>query len=188
MRSAGWLMAAVLVLAGCGVGDGLRVEGPVTVGTPPPSARPSTRIAEIAPSGLNLDGVRQVLLGDDKVEAEIQRLIQTCSACVRLGPSADIVGSGRNQQVALVSARDQGPFAAYLVGELNSPPPRVLWSYEGDNVKVSIGDGRSLVVESVVFGLNDRACCPTGRKVGRYEWSGTRIVLKDETFVPGSGG
>lgn len=193
MRSGGWLTTAALALvgslAGCTVGDGLRVEGPATSGTPSVGVKSSPQIAEIAPSGLDLPTIREVLLADAKVETEIRDVVRTCRPeCVQLGPSADIVGTGKHQQVVTVSARNGGAFVAFLVGELNSAKPRVLWSVEEDDMKVVLGKGRSLIVESVVFGRNDRACCPTGRKVGTYEWSGTRIVKRDEKFIPGAGG
>jgi hypothetical protein len=193
VRSGGWLVAAALALVGslggCSVGDGLRIEGTASPITP------STGVArtggpEILSRGMDLQTVRRVLLADQqRVEPEIKDLIRTCRPqCVQLGPSVDLVDSGENQQLATVRTQNLGPFAVFLIGKVNSPEPRVLWTVEGDDMKVWSGTGRRLFVESVVFGPNDRPCCPTGRKVATYQWSGTRIVLRGERFISGPGG
>ena len=194
MRSGRSLVAATLVLVagGCAVGDGMRVEGSAPVPTPSrPSSSPEVmRTPEIAAKGgVDAQSVRQVLLTDSRVEPDVKNVVRTCTECTRLGAGTDVIPDGTGQWIATVSLRNGGVFAALLVGTAGAgrvgSGPRVLWSLEGDDMKVSVGTGRTLVVESAVFGPTDRVCCPTGSKLEKYRWNGTRIVKISEQFIAG---
>jgi hypothetical protein len=188
-RVMGWGAAALLCLASCGAGDGLRVEGPVQSPETPlvkPSQKRSTatRADEIRPLGA--PSLKRVLLADDDVADDIRSLIRTCAwGCVKPGPLVPAAGKDLPQQVVTVTTADGSAFMVYLIGDL-ATRPRVVWYLEGDYMKVSIGKGSTLVVESRVYGANDRACCPTGSRVGIYHWNGYRMVQISEQYQPSS--
>lgn len=202
------VLTALVVGAGCTGGDGLRVEGTSSVTAAPssPSATPSTMIAEptpkvtkpnrtpsvtrrLVPAGLlNVTQLRQVLLTDSRVTGDIRNVVRTCRGhCVRPGVVGDFIRQGARQQVVLVNTADGLVFGAFLIGRLGSPKPRVVWALDTSLVrKVSAGRGGTLVVESAVFGRNDKICCPMGSKVEVYGWNGSRLVKTYEQFYGGA--
>lgn len=205
------LLAVLTVLAvgaGCTGGDGLRVEGTPSL-TPVPSTatgtprtmtaeqtpqvrrptRPPTITKRLVPAGLLTVGqLRLVLLTDSRVSDDIRNVVRTCRGqCVRPGVTGDFVHQGTRQQVVLVNTADGLVFGAFLIGRLGSSKPRVIWALDTSLVrKVSAGRGGTLVVESAVFGRNDRICCPKGSKVEVYSWNGTRLVKTYEQFLGGA--
>jgi len=178
--------AVVLCLTSCGVGEGLRVEGPAqSPETPlvkPSQKQTATRADEVRP--LNVPSLKRVLLADDDVADDIRALVRSCAwGCVKPGPMLPPNGTDLPQQVVTVTTADGSAFMVYLIGDLASRP-RVVWYLEGDYMTVSIGKGSTLVVESRVYGANDRACCPTGSRVGLYQWNGYRMVQISEQYQP----
>ena len=202
------VLTVLVVGAGCTGGDGLRVEGTPLVTPAPaspsitpqtaterqtPEVRTPTRTPSITtrlvPAALlNVTQLRQVLLTDPRVTRDIRNVVRTCRGrCVRPGVIGDFVRQGGRQQVVLVNTADGLVFGAFLIGRLNSPKPRVIWALDTSLVRnVSAGRGGTLVVESAVFGRNDRICCPKGSKVEVYGWNGTRLVKTYEQFLGGA--
>jgi hypothetical protein len=202
------VLTALAVGAGCTGGDGLRVEGTPSV-TPAPSSPSSTPRAlttkvtpkignpdgtpsvtgRRAPSGLlSVAQLRQVLLTDPRVTRDIRNVVRTCRGqCVRPGVTADFIRQGTKQQVVLVNTADGLVFGAFLIGRLDLPKAEVIWALDTSLVrKVSAGRGGTLVVESAVFGRNDKICCPKGSKVEVYSWNGNRLVKTYEQFLGGA--
>jgi hypothetical protein len=195
--------AAVLGLApaSCGVGDGLRVEGPATplptptASSPAPTATtasptpgtsriprtPKVMTTETAPP-LSAPRLRRVLLTDPRVSEDIRNVVRTCSwNCVQ--PNALLAPGYKEmpKQVVTVSTADNSVFVAYLVDDLIGSP-RVVWSVDGDRMRVSVGHGPAVVVESSVYGPDDRVDDPSGTKVTVYRWNGERLVSVSEKF------
>jgi len=190
-----------LVLAGCATGSGLRVEGvetPVTV-TVSPSAEPSPSLATDAnpkvgptnaPKGqpaVDLQVIRRTLLADSGVDPNFRSVLAKCEVidrCMRRGVAVDVMHVGRPQQVVTVHTVDGFTFGAFLLAQ-EPNGPRLVWSLKADQAKVSATKDGGLVVESQVFGQNDRACCPSGSKVEVYRWNGQQMTRTSEKYQEG---
>ncbi|HZO64378.1 MAG TPA: hypothetical protein VFB74_05200 [Kribbellaceae bacterium] len=202
-----WLGLALLVallVAGCANRDGLRVEGTAAPPTPksvssyespkPVTTKPTvdTRIAPPEQTGqrsvkLTPAQLRQVLLASPNVDPDAKSVLKTCpQRCLTPGPAFDVVGNGAAQRVVTVRvlSTDSG-FVAYLVGDVEGSP-LVLSTIRGQDMRITAGKGRTLVVESKVYGPTDKTCCPSGSKVEIYRWNGHYLVRTSEVFTKGS--
>jgi hypothetical protein len=214
-RWLGLSLLIALAIAGCANRDGLRVEGtagpesPKTAegfSTPPPEPSPAaSKMPSKAPSEepsietkigpqqgprsvkLTPAQQRQILLSSANVDPDAKSVLRTCPArCLALGPVSDVVGNGAAQRVVTVRVLSTGSvFVAYLVGDVEGVP-RVLSTIRGQDMRISVGKGRTLVVESKVYGPTDKACCPSGSKVEIYRWNGNYLVRTSEVFTKGT--
>lgn len=207
------LLVAVVavVVVGCANRDGLRVEGttgsqsPKSVegfSTPPPTKAPRTAavpakeptdkpkigIPGTSPRSIKLNPAqhRRLLLASANVNPDAKSVLRTCPArCLMLGPASDLVGSGMAQRVVTVRVLSTGSvFVAYLVGDVEGA--RVLSTIRGQDMRITVGKGRTLVVASKVYGPTDKACCPSGSKVEIYRWNGNYLVRTSEVFTKGT--
>lgn len=191
----------LLLLVGCASGSGLRVEGvhtPVTV-TASPAGSPSATAgkppaADVVPKGtpsngprgaqpaLSLPAVRQTLLADPRVDPNFRTVLVKCAVvdrCLRRGISADVMHTGRPQQVVTLHTLDNFSFGAFLLAQ-EPNGPRLIWSLRADQPIISRSKDGDLVVESKVFGTDDQACCPSGSKVEVYRWNGQQMTRISE--------
>jgi hypothetical protein len=183
------VLAAALLLTACGVGDGLRVEGTAAPATSSATPKPGWTVKTTPKIGmaetvqpLSVKTLRKVLLSDDRVDDDIQDVVRACVwGCVKPGPMLAKSNGGLPLQVVSVTTADGSVFVVYVIDDLTTEP-RVEWHLEGDYMRVSVGKGPVLVVESSVFGPDDRACCPSGSKVGVYHWNGRKMAQLSELY------
>lgn len=200
------IAAMTLMLGGCGTGDGLRVEtghepaaGQATT-TPTPGDTTSTQdpgqttssngiMGEHVGTGaadLSLTELRTLLLNDTAVDPDAKAVLRTCEQCLSRGITTDVIGTGSPQRVVTIKVLDPGwTFVAYLVGDVDGVP-KVRSTIRGQDMKITAGRDRSLVVGSKVYGPTDHNCCPSGSKVEVYGWNGNYLVKKSEVFTKGS--
>lgn len=196
------IAAVLLMLAGCGTGDGLRVEtghepatGQATTPTPGETS-PTQDPGQTASNGimgervgaatLSVPELRTLLLNDDAVDPDAKAVLRTCPQCLSRGIAADVIGTGTPQRIVTVKVLNTGwTFVAYLVGDVGGVP-KVRSTIRGQDMKITAGKDRSLVVGSKVYGPTDHTCCPSGSKVEVYGWNGNYLVKKSEVFTKGS--
>jgi hypothetical protein len=186
------LLVATLVLAGCGAGDGLRVEdghepaaGQATTSPAPPTETPTQSKSS---NGIMRDSETPHIDGERSGSGpaalsvrELRALLLTDSAV-----DADVIGTGVPQRIVTVKVLNTGwTFVAYLVGDVGGLP-KVRSTIRGQDMRITAGKNGSLVVGSKVYGPTDRSCCPSGSKVEVYRWNGNYLVKKSEVFTKGS--
>jgi hypothetical protein len=200
------IVAVTLMLAGCGAGDGLRVEsghepaaGQSTTTPTPGDTSPTQGPGQTTSSNgimgervgrgaaaLGLPELRTLLLNDDAVDPDAKAVLRTCLPCLSRGIATDVIGTGMSQRVVTIKTLDTGwTFVAYLIGDVDGVP-KVRSTIRGQDMKIAAGKDRSLVVGSKVYGPTDRTCCPSGSKVEVYGWNGNYLVKKSEVFTKGS--
>ncbi|MFC0622976.1 hypothetical protein [Kribbella deserti] len=165
------------VLASCGSGEGLRVEGAGTpVTSPTASPTPDRSIGKAADvRKLSIPALRQVLLTDRRVPTDMKNLVRVCKfPCVK---SVAVLTPEKTtpKQAVTISTVTGGAFVVLLIDDLTTSP-KVVWQTQGDGLTVSVGKDSTLVVESSVFGQGDKVCCSSGPKVEVYRWSGSGMV------------
>ena len=185
---------SLLALAGCANGSGLRVEDsnvPAPASTPSMSTRqgfvPNEEpTAKAVPAvTLSLDQVRKILLADKKLDEQSRKVLDKCTVttrCLKPGPTVDAMHTGRPQQVVLIQTLDPFVFGAFLIAPEPSPPRRV-WSIAAQQLKINAGRQGELIVQSEIFDLDDKPCCPSGTRVEVYRWVGgqmTKVSSQDQ--------
>ena len=198
------IAVVTLMLAGCGAGDGLRVEtghepaaGQATT-TPTPGDTTSTQDpgqitssngimgARVGAATLSVPELRTLLLNDDAVDPDAKAVLHTCPQCLSRGITTDVIGTGTPQRLVTIKVLNTGwTFVAYLIGDVDGVP-KVRSTIRGQDMKITAGKDRSLVVGSKVYGPTDHTCCPSGSKVEVYGWNGNYLVKKSEVFTKGS--
>lgn len=166
---------------------------PATTPTEPPTvtpSRPTVRIEREPARSVRLGPgqLRALLLADPAVDPDAKAMLAVCrEKCLTRGVATDLVGRGSPQRVVTVNLPANGfVFTAYLVGDDAADTPSVLSVIRGDDMRITAGRRRTLVVESKVFGQADPICCPSGSKVEIYRWSGNHLVRTSEVFKKGS--
>ncbi|GAA0957963.1 hypothetical protein GCM10009554_69500 [Kribbella koreensis] len=191
-------LAVLVVASGCANGSGLRVEGadPATTSATPsvstnngfaPSVTPSPKTGRIAQSAMTLEQVRDSLQVDKGLDPYMAKIVGNCSIvarCLTRGVAVDVMKSGTPQLVVLVHTVDNFVFGAVLMADSPKGPRRV-WSLKADQLKISPSQQGDLVVETQIFALTDRPCCPSGRRVEVYRWAGGRMTKVSSTDQKG---
>jgi hypothetical protein len=187
-------VGSLLVLAGCANGSGLRVEDsnvPAPASTPSvptnrgfaPSEKPTPMM--VPNVTLSLEKVRDTLLADKKLDEQSRKVLDKCTViarCLKRGPTVDAMHTGRPQLVVLIHTLDNFVFGAFLIAPEPSPPRRV-WSIEAQQLKINAGRQGELIVQSDIFDLDDKPCCPSGTRVEVYRWVGgqmTKVSSQDQ--------
>jgi hypothetical protein len=187
-------VAALSVLAGCGNGSGLRVEGaepadsssataPVPSATP--TATPGVRSGPAA--AVSLAQVRTNLLVDKGLDPNARAILTNCtviSRCLSQGPTVDVMHNGVPQQVVYIHALERFVFGVFLIA-LEPAGPRRIWSLKVDQPTINASPQGDLVVESEKFEPDDKPCCPSGRKVEVYRWDGRQMTRVSSTDQKG---
>ncbi len=191
MLPAALAVAALTLAAGCANGTGLRVEGaePATSTSPAPAATPSTKgfgppqtpdPRRTAPVTVSLGQVRLKLLADKKLEPFFRSILDTCvvvERCMSRGPTVNVTKSQYPQLVVYIQLDKSFNYGAVLMAAEPTGPRRI-WGLRADEVKISACRSGQLVVESGVFGTNDKPCCPSVTRLQVYRWNGRQMLLE----------
>ncbi|MEI8407816.1 MULTISPECIES: hypothetical protein [unclassified Kribbella] len=170
-------------LSACANGSGLRVEG---ADAPPTSATPSAgpsvmgttegnRTPEVA---VDLQQVRRKLLADKNLPTYSRGVLANCtviSRCLSRGKTVDVMHSGTPQQIVLIHTLDNFVFGFFLIA-VEPSGPRPIWSLKVDLPTVNASPQGDLVVESKIFTIEDKTCCPSGSRVEVYRWNGRQMT------------
>jgi hypothetical protein len=184
------LAVAVLTLtAACGNGSGLRVEGAEPEASTSPAATPSTKGfgAERTPDArktpavtVSLGQVRLKLLADKKLEPFFRTILNSCTVverCMTRGPTVNVTNSQYPQLVVYIHV-DKNFNSGAVIMAAEPTGPRRIWGLRADQVKISASRSGQLVVESGVFGTNDKPCCPSVTRLQVYRWTGRQMLLE----------
>jgi hypothetical protein len=189
-------LTVLVVLSGCANGSGLRVEGAdpaTTSSTPSMSTKqgfaptPSQSAGKVATSDITLPEVRDSLQADSGLDPYFKKIVGSCSIvarCLTRGVAVDVMKTGTPQLVVLVHTVDNFIFGAVLMADSPTGPRRV-WSLKADQLKISPSQQGDLVVETQIFALTDRPCCPSGSRVEVYRWAGGRMTKVSSTDQKG---
>ena len=175
---------ALTVLSACANGGGLRVEG---AEAPPTSPTPSTvlgtngvppepkRTPDVA---VNLNQVRVKLLADRHLPEYARSVLQKCTViarCLSRGKTVDVMHSGTPQQIVLIHTLEGFVFGFFLIA-VEPSGPRPIWNLKADLPTVNASPQGDLVVESKIFTIEDKICCPSGGRVEVYRWNGRQMI------------
>ncbi|TDU88233.1 hypothetical protein EV138_1775 [Kribbella voronezhensis] len=188
MRAKRVLPAAVMLLAlltftGCANGGGLRVEGAEAPSTTTPAA-PSTKTpqgfgkTDRTPVTVSLSQVRQTLLADPSLDQYSRTVLRGClivERCLTRGATVNVMRSAQPQLVVLIHTVDNFTFGAFLIA-VEPGGPRRVWSLKADQLKISASRQGDLVVESEIFAVDDKPCCPSVTRVEVYRWTGQQMI------------
>ncbi|MFG1815159.1 hypothetical protein ACGFIF_15430 [Kribbella sp. NPDC049174] len=190
-------LIALVGLSACANGGGLRVEGadpaPSTATeTSPPSVMGTTegvapepkRTPEVA---VDLAQVRLKLLADKHLPDISRRVLVKCSVisrCLSRGKSVDVMHNGTPQQIVLIHTLEGYVFGFFLIA-LEPAGPRPIWSLKVDQPTINASPQGDLVVESKVYALDDKVCCPSGRRAEVYRWNGRQMTKVSSTDQKG---
>jgi hypothetical protein len=92
--------------------------------------------------------------------------------------------SGRPQVVVTIQTIDNFIFGAFLLAQ-EPAGLRLVWSLKAEQLKIYPSKHGDLVVESKIFGVDDRACCPSGSRVEVYRWVDGRMIRANSTDQEG---
>jgi hypothetical protein len=173
---------ALLTFTGCANGSGLRVEGADAPATTTPSS-PSIMGTEgfgktpQTPVTVSLSQVRLTLLADKSLDEYFRTVLRTClvvERCLSRGPTVNVMRSAQPQLVVLIHT-DNFIYGAFLIAVAPGGPRRV-WSLKADQLKINASQQGDLVVQSAIFALEDKVCCPSVTRVEVYRWNGRQMI------------
>jgi hypothetical protein len=176
------VLLTLLGLTGCANGGGLRVEGAET----PVSSAPTTPSimsteggpAKVAPVTVNLAQVRIKLLADKSLDAFSRSVLVKClriERCLSRGPTVNVLHSAQPQVLVTIHTVDNFTFAAFLIA-VEPTGPRRVWSLKADQLKISASQQGDLIIESEIFAVDDKPCCPSVTRVEVYRWNGRQMI------------
>jgi hypothetical protein len=180
-------LTALVGLSACANGGGLRVEGaeatpssatpsgPSVMGTtegvaPEPKRTPTVTV--------DLEQVRLKLLADKHLPDYSRNVLVNCtviSRCLSRGTTVDVMHSDTPQQIVLIHTLENFVFGFFLIA-VEPSGPRPIWSLKADLPTVNASPQGDLVVESKIFTIEDKVCCPSGRRVEVYRWNGRQMI------------
>jgi hypothetical protein len=180
-------LIALVSLSACANGGGLRVEGaeaPPSSATPTgPSVMGSTEGVSPEPKrtpevSVDLQQVRLKLLADRHLPNYWRDVLVKCtviSRCLSRGSAVDVMHSGTPQQIVLIHTIEDFVVGFFLIA-VEPTGPRPVWSLKADLPTVNASPQGDLVVESKIFTIEDKVCCPSGRRVEVYRWNGRQMT------------
>ncbi|TWD82353.1 hypothetical protein FB561_3483 [Kribbella amoyensis] len=179
-------LIVLAVLAGCANGSGLRVEGAEPASTPTPSVTThgfapgkNDRTATTpVPVTASLAQIRLKLLADKKLEPFFRTVLTRCSVverCLTRGPTVNVMRSEHPQIVVIIHTLDDFVYGAVLMA-IEPSGPRPVWSLRGERLKINASQQGDLVVESGIFAVDDKPCCPSVTRVEVYRWNGRQMI------------
>ena len=184
---------ALTALSACANGGGLRVEG---AEAPPTSATPSTVLGtngvrpepEPTPEvAVDLTKVRLKLLADRRLPPYSRSVLEKCTViarCLSRGKTVDVMHSGTPQQIVFIHTLENFVFGFFLIA-VEPSGPRPIWSLKVDQPTVNASPQGDLVVESKIFAIDDKVCCPSGQRVEVYRWNGRQMTKVSSTDQKG---
>jgi hypothetical protein len=186
---------ALAGLSACANGGGLRVEGAdAPSSTASPSAPPSVMGESAGPTQartpavtVDLAEVRVKLLADKHLPDFSRRVLVKCSVisrCLSRGKTVDVMDNGTPQQIVLIHSLEGFVFGFFLIA-VEPAGPRPMWSLKVDQPTINASPQGDLVVESKVYALDDKVCCPSGRRVEVYRWNGRQMIKVSSTDQEG---
>jgi hypothetical protein len=182
-------VAAFVALAACANGGGLRVEGAeAPPAGPTPSAVLSTKGVRPEPRptpevALDLRVVRVKLLADRQLPQYARSVLEKCTViprCLSRGKTVDVMHSGRPQQIVFIHTLENFVFGFFLIA-VEPSGPRPIWSLKADLPTVNASPQGELVVESKIFTIDDKICCPSGGRIEVYRWDGRQMAKVSST-------
>jgi hypothetical protein len=54
--------------------------------------------------------------------------------------------------------------------------PRPVWRLKADQLKINASPQGELVVQSEIFAVDDKPCCPSVTRVEVYRWNGRQMI------------
>jgi hypothetical protein len=180
-------LIALVSLSACANGGGLRVEGaeatPSSATPAEPSVMGGTEGVSPEPNRtpavtVDLRQVRLKLLADKHLPEYSRGVLVNCtviSRCLSRGTTVDVMHSGTPQQIVLIHTLDNFVFGFFLIA-LEPSGPRPVWSLKADLPTVNASPQGDLVVESKIFTIEDKTCCPSGSRVEVYRWNGRQMT------------
>jgi hypothetical protein len=190
-------LTALVGLSACANGGGLRVEGAdpapgIATETSPPSVMGTTEGVAPEPkrtpaAAVDLAEVRLTLLADKHLPDISRRVLVKCSVisrCLSRGKSVDVMHNGTPQQIVLIHTLEGYVFGFFLIA-LEPAGPRPIWSLKVDQPTINASPQGDLVVESKVYALDDKVCCPSGRRAEVYRWNGRQMTKVSSTDQKG---
>ncbi|ADB30888.1 hypothetical protein Kfla_1794 [Kribbella flavida DSM 17836] len=178
-------LVALLGVAGCANGGGLRVEGSGPSGSSSPAPASQTpRVLDNKDQRtppavtVSLAQVRQKLLADPGLEAYFRTILAKCDVaerCMTRGATVNVLDSDRPQLVVYIHTIDKFIYGAVLIA-LETTGPRPVWSLRAEQLKIKASQQGDLVVESGVFAADDATCCPSVTRVDVYRWNGRQMI------------
>jgi hypothetical protein len=178
------VLLSLLAFSGCANGGGLRVEGaeaPVTTTPATPSIMSGDRVgpgAKTAPVSVSLAQVRLKLLADKSLDSYSRSVLVRCLAverCLSRGPTVNVLHSAQPEFVVTIHTLDYFTFGAFLI-VVEPTGPRRVWSLKADQLKINASPRGDLVVESEIFAVDDKPCCPSVTRVEVYRWNGRQMI------------
>ncbi|QNE21167.1 hypothetical protein F1D05_28725 [Kribbella qitaiheensis] len=180
------VLFALLTFTGCANGSGLRVEGAEPAGTTTTPATASTEGTQgfgktdrtPAKVTVSLTQVRQTLLADKSLDTYSRTVLSKClviERCLSRGATVNVLHSAQPQLVVLIHTIEGFTFGAFLIA-VEPAGPRRVWSLKADQLKINASPQGDLVVESEMFGPEDKACCPSVTRVEVYRWNGRQMI------------
>lgn len=176
------LVAALLplgagVVASCAV-DPLQIEGEATAtrgASTGATSLPTAALANIR----NLD-LRSTILADQRVPAPLRAVLQECARCGIDNPVyMDLTGDGADD--VLVPIFDDMVQAGTVVYSVQRDTVELIFAHYGHQGTVEILDDGDLEVRTNLYAPEDAQCCPSGERLARYHWNGTRFELLSTT-------
>jgi len=180
---------ALTVLSACANGGGLRVEG---AEAPPASPTPSTALGtngvqsepKLTPEvAVDLAQVRVKLLADKHLPQYARNVLEKCTViprCLSRGKTVDVMHSGTPQQIVFIHTLENFVFGFFLIA-VEPSGPRPIWSLKADLPTVNASPQGELVVESKIFTIDDKVCCPSGGRIEVYRWDGRQMAKVSST-------
>jgi hypothetical protein len=180
------VLLILLTFNACANGGGLRVEGaeaPVSSAPTTPSLKIApdtggTPEARATPVTVSLAQVRLTLLADKQLDPFFRTLLIRCSVverCLTRGPTVNVMRSSRPQIVVMVHTLENFIYGAVLVA-IEPTGPRRVWSLKAEQPKINASPRGDLVVQSEIFTVDDKPCCPSVTRVEVYRWNGRQMI------------
>ncbi|SDX57326.1 hypothetical protein SAMN05421504_103142 [Amycolatopsis xylanica] len=160
-------LTALCLLAGC-AREPLRDEGPAPTASHSGLSR--------GPDLRRLN-VRELLLADPLVRAEVKTAIRDCARGCGLDQTvyADLTGDDVEElRVSIDSGTGRGTMAAYVYG-VQSGAVRQLWAYHGADFSVTVENGQ-LVLNRELFRPGDFDEPPVAEEIIGLHWERGRFV------------
>ena len=182
-------LIALVSLSACANAGGLRVEG---AEAPPASPTPSTVLGtngvqpepKLTPEvAVDLAQVLVKLLADKHLPQYARSVLEKCTViprCLSRGKTVDVMHSGTPQQIVFIHTLENFVFGFFLIA-VEPSGPRPIWSLKADLPTVNASPQGELVVESKIFTIDDKVCCPSGGRIEVYRWDGRQMAKVSST-------
>jgi hypothetical protein len=87
----------------------------------------------------------------------------------------NVLRTAQPQVVVLIHTVDGFTYGGFLIA-VESGAPRLVWSLKADQLKISASQQGDLIIESEIFAVDDKPCCPSVTRVEVYRWNGRQMI------------